>query len=298
MKVLWIFAHPEPRSMNGSLRDEGVRALREQGHEVRESDLYAMGWKAAVDRTDVACGHGRMVVGDAQEAAHRSGTLSPDIRAEQEKLDWADTVVLHFPLWWFGPPAILKGWFDRVLVQGYAQVVTDEHGRTRRYGDGGLAGKRAMVVTSVGARQSSFGPRGVHGDIDGVLFPVHHGVFWYTGMDALPPFTVYGANRHFTARDFARYAEALRARLEGLESDTPLPFRREAGGDYDDDLVLRPDVAPGRTGIDAHYVAHDDTYRGVRKEARKEARKDARKEAPQDAHQSVRYDENVPSVPR
>ncbi|MFG3259319.1 NAD(P)H-dependent oxidoreductase [Streptomyces sp. NPDC048172] len=278
MKVLWIFAHPEAGSLNGSLRDEGVRALREQGHEVRESDLYAMGWKATVDRTDVAFdsggdedgGDGRMVVGDAQEAAYRAGTLSPDIRAEQEKLDWADTVVLHFPLWWFGPPAILKGWFDRVLVQGYAQVVTDAEGRTRRYGDGGLAGKRALVVTSVGARESSFGPRGVHGDLNGVLFPVHHGVFWYTGMEALPPFAVYGANRRFTERDFKEYADALRARLEGLESDTPLPFRREAGGDYDADLVLRADVAPGRTGIDAHY---DENY-------------------------GAHYDENVPSVPR
>ncbi|GAA2061376.1 NAD(P)H-dependent oxidoreductase [Streptomyces albiaxialis] len=256
MKVLWIFAHPEAGSLNGSLRDEGVRALREQGHEVRQSDLYAMGWKAVVDRTDVAFDdgdHGRMVVGDAQEAAYRAGTLSPDIRAEQEKLEWADTVVLHFPLWWFGPPAILKGWFDRVLVQGFAQVVTDAEGRTRRYGDGGLAGKRALVVTSVGARESSFGPRGVHGDLNGVLFPVHHGVFWYTGMRALPPFAVYGANRRFTERDFKEYADALRARLEGLESDMPLPFRYEAGGDYDDDLVLRPGVAPGRTGIDAHY---------------------------------------------
>ncbi|TDC25548.1 flavodoxin family protein [Streptomyces sp. 8K308] len=254
MKLLWIFAHPEPASLNSSLRGEVIRALRAHRHEVVESDLYAMGWKATVDRADFPpTAAGRLSIGDAQESAYRTGGLGADIRAEHEKIAWADTLVFHFPLWWFGPPAILKGWLDRVLVQGFAFGVKDEHGRTRRYGDGGLAGKRALVITSVGARRSSFGPRGIHGFVNDVLFPLHHGTFWYTGMDALPPFVVYGADR-FTEPDFTACADALRERVLGLESDPPLPFRPERGGDYDDDLVLLPGVAPGATGIAAHYA--------------------------------------------
>ncbi|MBO8186564.1 NAD(P)H-dependent oxidoreductase [Streptomyces spirodelae] len=254
MKTLWIFAHPEARSLNAALRDTGVTALREGGHEVRESDLYAMGWKPVVDGADFPGRQRpgeRLLVGDAQEDGYLTGGLSPDIRAEQEKIEWADTLVFHFPLWWFGPPAILKGWFDRVLVQGFAFGVRDEAGHVRRYGDGGLAGKRAMVVTSVGARRSSFGPRGIHGYVNDVLFPLHHGTFWYTGMAALPPFVVYGADRA-TEADVKERQEELRERLLGLDALAPLPFRYEAGGDYDADLVLRPELAPGRTGLEVH----------------------------------------------
>src|SRR5688500_18901407 len=50
MKVLLVFAHPEPRSLNGALRDVTIRELESQGHEVRVSDLYADGWKSGIDR--------------------------------------------------------------------------------------------------------------------------------------------------------------------------------------------------------------------------------------------------------
>lgn len=255
MKTLWIFAHPESRSLNGMLRTAGIAALRAGGHQVRESDLYAMGFDPVVGHGDFPGRDpgGRLLVGAAQEEAYTTGRLAADIRAEQEKLAWADTVVFHFPLWWFGPPAILKGWFDRVLVQGFAFGVRDAEGRTRRYGDGGLAGKRALLVTTIGAREASFGPRGVHGQLDEVLWPLLHGLFWYTGMAALPPYVVYGADR-LTDADFPAHAAELRARLRDLPYTAPLPYRFEAGGDYDDELVLRPSVAPGRTGLAAHLA--------------------------------------------
>ncbi|MBM7171111.1 NAD(P)H-dependent oxidoreductase [Streptomyces sp. G44] len=255
MKVLWICAHPEQRSLAGSLRAEGLRTLDALGHEHRVSDLYAMGWKAVVDADDFTGPsgptRGRLFVGAEQERAYEQDELSADIRGEQEKISWADTLVFQFPLWWFGPPAILKGWFDRVLVQGYGFGLKGPGGRTPRYGDGGLAGKRALIVTSVGARESGFGPRGIHGQLDEVLFPLLHGTFWYTGMAALPPFVVYGADR-LTREGYARSADALRERLRTLDTTAPLPFRHENGGAYDAELVLRPQFAPGRSGVGVH----------------------------------------------
>ncbi|MGW7515231.1 NAD(P)H-dependent oxidoreductase [Streptomyces sp. NPDC054796] len=254
MRILWIFAHPERRSLNGSLLDDGLRALSAQGHESRVSDLYRMGWKPVLDAADLGGtpeDGGRLLVGAAQERAYRAEALADDIRAEQEKIAWADALVFQFPLWWHGPPAILKGWFDRVLVQGLAFGLRSPEGRALRYGDGGLAGKRAMVVTTVGARASGFGPRGVHGHVDEVLFPLLHGTFWYTGMPSVPPFVVYGADR-LTATGYQEYADELRARLRDLPTAATLPYRHEAGGDYDDALVLRPAVAPGRTGLGVH----------------------------------------------
>lgn len=202
----------------------------------------------------------------SRNRAHTSGTAAEDVREEQEKPARADTVIVQFPLWWLGPPAILKGWFDRVLVQGFAFGVRDAEGRTRRYGDGNLAGKRALLVTSVGARESSFGPRGIRGPVDEVLWPVLHGTFWYTGMAALLPYVVHGADRA-TLADAAHHAGALARTLRALPHAAPLPYRTEAGPDYDDALVLHADGAPGRTGLGAH-VGRPRQGRGARYGAR------------------------------
>ncbi|AWT57622.1 NAD(P)H-dependent oxidoreductase [Mycolicibacterium smegmatis] len=152
MNVFWITAHPEPRSLNGFLKREGQKALRSKGHRVVESDLYAMGWNPVVDAASY--GHDpaeRLHVSTAAKSAHAKGTVSADIRAEQEKLNAADTIVLQFPMWWFGMPALLKGWFDRVWHQGYAYGKRGPDGEWIGYGDGFLAGKRAMVVVTMGA---------------------------------------------------------------------------------------------------------------------------------------------------
>lgn len=262
--MLWVFAHPEQRSLSASLLCEGLAALREAGHDYRVSDLYTMGWKAVVDAADFAHHEPeeRLVVTDVSQQAHGAGSLSPDIVAEQQKLCWADAVVLQFPLWWYGMPAILKGWFDRVFVKGFAYGVTDPRrpGRTLRYGEGMLAGKRALTVVTAGSPPAALGPRGVNGRLDLVLFPLLHGTLWYTGMSVLPPFAVYGADRLGPAQ-YARSVAGLRRRLQALETASPLPFRRQNDGDYDHDLELRPDLVPGRTGLDIHYA------RSVRQDA-------------------------------
>lgn len=260
MKVLWVSAHPERRSLNGSLRDAGLRALREQGHDYRESDLYAMRWNPVVDRADFGHdGTDRLEVLDESERAYRAGELADDIRAEQDKIRWADTLVFQFPLWWFGPPAILKGWFDRIFVQGFAQGVLDpDTGRALRYGAGGLAGRRAMVVVTVGANDATTGPRGIHGDVNEILFPLQHGTLWYSGMTVVDPVVVTGANRLSDER-YALHIRELEERLRSLPTAEPIPFRAQNSGDYDEHLVLRSDRAPGVTGLRAHYRSLDDT---------------------------------------
>ncbi|MEV5593561.1 NAD(P)H-dependent oxidoreductase [Streptomyces sp. NPDC052496] len=256
MKVLWLTAHPEERSLNSSLKNEGLRTLREHGHEVQLSDLYAMKWNPVVDAGDFDhAPEERLHVSRAAEHALTTGTLSPDIRAEQEKLRWADTFVVQFPLWWYGMPAILKGWFDRVFIKGFAYGIDDPAtGQALRYGDGPLTGKRAMVVVTVGARPSSIGPRGVNGDLNDLLFPLQHGTFWYTGMSVVPPLLVPSADR-MTPAAFEDTAAHLRTRLLDIPATPPLPFRRQNSPDYDPEtLTLRPGLAPDLTGPAIHYT--------------------------------------------
>lgn len=245
MKILWVFAHPEPRSLNGSLRNFGVRWLQSAGHEVQQSDLYAMGWKAVADTADfVDTPSGdRLIYATSSYRSFKAGTQTPDIAAEQAKIMWADTILIQFPLWWFSTPAILKGWFDRVLAAGWAYRVMDpaDPKRSLRYGDGNLKGKRGMLIVTTGASEASLGPRGVAGDIQDLLFPVNYGIFWYTGMDALRPHVIHGANR-VSDLEYQVLENALAERLATLATDAPIPYRSQNGGDYDESLVLKPGV--------------------------------------------------------
>lgn len=255
MNVLWVLAHPDHRSLTAALHRDGVAALTDDGHTVEVSDLYAMKWNPVVDRDDYDTGPERLHVGPESGRAFAEGRLSQDIVAEQAKLDRADLVVLQFPLWWFGMPAILKGWVDRVFIHSYAYGIPDPDrpGRSRRYGTGGLAGKRALAVVTVGGPEVSYQPRGIDGALDDLLFPLLHGTFWYTGMAPLPPVALYGANR-VSDEQYRLAADDLRRRLATAEVAAPIPYRGQNSGDYDEHMVLRHGIATDRPGLDAHRV--------------------------------------------
>jgi len=259
MNVLIVHAHPGTQSLNASLRDFAVERLRANGHAVQVSDLYAMDWKPALDGDDfLERDPARpLALMTDSERAFRAGTQSPDIAAEQRKLDWADAVIFQFPLWWFSMPAILKGWFDRVYAYGFAYGV-GEHSEQRwgeRYGEGRMLGKRAMLVVTTGGWESHYGERGVNGPMDHILFPIQHGMLYYPGFAVLPPFVAYQVGRRLDAAGYAALTERLGQRLDAIETTAPIAFRPQNGGDYEiPSLTLRADVAPGVTGYAAHLV--------------------------------------------
>ncbi|MDQ0504163.1 NAD(P)H-dependent oxidoreductase [Xanthobacter agilis] len=246
MRVLLVFAHPEPQSLSASLRDVAVQELEAAGHEVRVSDLYAMRWKSQVDRADfpALAPNERLQPVAASKAAFATHTLTDDVRAEIEKLLWADALILQFPLWWFAMPAILKGWVDRVFAFGFAYGV-GEHSDKRwgdRYGEGTLAGKRAMLIVTAGGWEEHYGARGVNGPIDDLLFPINHGILYYPGYDVLPPFVIYSTDRFDEAR-FEAAGQQLRVRMRTFETAALIPYRRQNGGDYHiPSMELRADL--------------------------------------------------------
>ncbi|NOK12793.1 NAD(P)H-dependent oxidoreductase [Corallococcus exercitus] len=257
MNVLIVYAHPEPRSLNGALKDLAVRHLSARGHEVKVSDLYAMGWKAIADGEDFLTSHAgeRLFYEHASKAAFANGTQTADITAEQQKLLWADAVLLQFPLWWFSMPAILKGWIDRVFALGFAYGVGVHEGERwgDRYGEGTLTGRRAMLSITIGGRAPHYFDRGVNGALEDLLFPIEHGVLFYPGMDVLPAFVTYQSDR-LKEEQWPSVAEAFQARLDGLFTDAPIPFRRQNGGHYDTQQVLKPGLGDGASGTRIHRV--------------------------------------------
>jgi len=251
----WIHAHPQPDSFNARLFREGVDALS-RDYDVVTSDLYRQGFDPVLAARDFGDPLGRPGnVVDLMGEAFAEGRLPDDVIEEQRKLGAADLVVLQFPLWWYGPPAILKGWFDRVLTNGFAYGPNDpETGLPLRYGDGLLTGRRALVIVTAGEDDRSIGSRGISGDIDQLLFPLTHGTLWYTGIEPLDLHVVHDADG-LEASDVDRETARLLARLDSVADEAPSrPFRRLKDGDYRGTRALRADLLPGRTDLDIHRI--------------------------------------------
>ena len=131
MKVSVILGHPHPGSLNHAIAGEVTRALRETGHTAIFHDLYA-------ERFDPVLPH---------EEMPRDAPLDPVIAAHCAEIAAADGIVIVHPDWWGQPPAILKGWVDRVLRPGVAYRFLE--------GDGGegvpaglLRAKAALVFNT------------------------------------------------------------------------------------------------------------------------------------------------------
>lgn len=256
-KLLLVFAHPEPTSLTRQFVDVAVDTLQAQGHQVMLSDLYGMGWKAVFDAQDFPQRVDAERLSFIAESGHAyaTGTQPPDVLAEQQKLLAADAVILLFPLWWYGLPAILKGWIDRVFAFGFAYGYQGE-GNRYRYGDGILKGKRALLAVMVGGPAEDYAPRGINGPLEQILFPVTHGNLFYPGMDVLPTHAVYGTGRIGTAEvDIA--LDAWRERLLQIFAETPIPFRQQNGGDYPDSHTLAGHLAVGQTGLPIHVSTEE-----------------------------------------
>lgn len=227
--ALWVYAHPRAASLNSTLRDAGVKGLRADGWSVDVADLYAEGFDPIL--------------------VDEGGA---DVREHQSRLLAADLVVLQFPLWWYGPPAMLKGWIDRVFERGFAYDVPDPAtGRNRKYGDGGLAGRRALAVVTAGDRANTISPRGISGDVEDLFWPLLHGTFWYTGMEALAPHLITDV-RGIDAREADELGVALVERLGAVRDEEAIPYLPMTDEFYDHSIALHPHVARGVTGGAAH----------------------------------------------
>lgn len=233
MRVLIVHAHPEPKSFNGAMSRIATEALTTAGHEVVVSDLYAMRFNPVSDRANFVTVHDPDYYRQQAEEAFAVANdgLAADIRAEIDKLFWCDALILQFPLWWFGLPAILKGWVDRVFVSG-GRV----YGGGRWYDRGVFAGKRAMCSLTIGGPQPIYSEHGLNGPISAILFPINHGMLYFTGFSVVEPFVVHAPAR-IGAEERQAHLERYRQRVLTLASAPVISYPVLA--DYDDRHVLR-----------------------------------------------------------
>jgi NAD(P)H dehydrogenase (quinone) len=129
-KALVVYCHPLEASFVAASRDRVVSALTTAGAEVRLTDLYADGFDPAFSASE--------------RVNHLVSGTDPSIRSYADDLQWCDTLVLVYPTWWSGQPAMLKGWMDRVWVNGVAWTLPDGANRLQP----GLRNVRRLVAVT------------------------------------------------------------------------------------------------------------------------------------------------------
>ncbi|XP_015363029.1 ribosyldihydronicotinamide dehydrogenase [quinone] isoform X2 [Marmota marmota marmota] len=183
-KVLIVYAHQEPKSFNGSLKKVAVDELSQQGCTVTVSDLYAMNFEPRATRKDITGDLSNPEVfsyGVEAYEAYKKNCLTSDITEEQKKVQEADLVIFQFPLYCFSVPAILKGWMDRVLCQGFAFDITGF------YDSGFFKDKLALLSLTTGGTAEMYSKAGVSGDFRYFLWPLQHGALHFCGFKILAP---------------------------------------------------------------------------------------------------------------
>ena len=114
MRFLVIFAHPVRDSFQAALHHGVVDVLSSAGHKVDDCDLYGEDFQP-------------VLTADERRAYHTATPQTAAVAREIERLRRAEGLILVFPTWWFGMPAILKGYFDRVWIPGVAFELRNGH---------------------------------------------------------------------------------------------------------------------------------------------------------------------------
>jgi len=136
MRALVVYCHPRAGSFTAAVRDVVLGRLEAAGAEVRLRDLYAEDFDPVLTGAE----HERY----EDEAANRAAVAS-----QCADLAWCDTLIFVYPTWWYGLPAMLKGWLDRVMLPGVAFLMPDAQNADIRPGLTHIT--RLGVFTTCGA---------------------------------------------------------------------------------------------------------------------------------------------------
>lgn len=186
MNILIVYAHHEPSSFTAAMKNTVADMLTKAGHAVTISDLYGLGFNPLAQKWDFVTTSGAHFnyMLEQRHAVRLNMAFAPDIAGEITKVQAADFVIFVTPLWWQSVPAILKGWFDRVLAMGFAW----DGGKF--YDQGLLRGKQTMMVVSVGHPAEYYQPGGEHkAAISQILHPINYGTLAFCGFNVHEPFT-------------------------------------------------------------------------------------------------------------
>jgi NAD(P)H dehydrogenase (quinone) len=171
MKTLVVVAHPNPASFNiNGIVATVLEELKNKQHEVIVRDLYAMNFNPVLSGADFG--------------AFATGSVPADIQTERDHVSWATNIVLVYPVWWIGRPAMMQGYFDRILGFNFAFTV-DQNGAR-----GLLKNEKALVINTAGSPEFVYD--GWPDSKNLVSRPVTEGVLGYCGISNVKQMTFFG----------------------------------------------------------------------------------------------------------
>jgi NAD(P)H dehydrogenase (quinone) len=188
--ILAVFAHPLRGSFTGALLDAFLAGLAEAGHGAEVADLYRENFDPRFQPEDFA--------------QFKGGAMPEAIRREQARVDRAEGIAFVFPVWWWSFPAILKGWIDRVMSQGWAYDFSPARSR------GQLADRPVLLLGSAGSREGTY--RKYRYD-EAMAIQIDIGILGYCGLRNLSTRILYDVNED-PAILAAHLAEARRCGRE------------------------------------------------------------------------------------
>jgi putative NADPH-quinone reductase len=112
MRALIVYCHPDPGSYTAAVRDTVIERLKAAEAEVRVIDLYRRDFAPALTRAE-------------WQGYLDSPTNCDPVAGDVANVRWCDTLIFVYPTWWYGLPAMLKGWLDRVLLPDVAFLMPD-----------------------------------------------------------------------------------------------------------------------------------------------------------------------------
>ena len=162
MHVLTVVCHPNPASFSHAVAQQFVVGAQSVGHSTEVADLYVEKFDPILSERDLQQFQGRV--------------MPDDVLREQARIERADALCLVYPMWWYGPPAVMKGWFDRVWSAGWAYHWThDPEGSL-------LAARPCTILIPLGASDNQLRRWGYRQEIEHLL---RFGVLGYCGVDPI-----------------------------------------------------------------------------------------------------------------
>eukprot|EP00033_Pygsuia_biforma_P001808 GCRY01002021.1.p1 GENE.GCRY01002021.1~~GCRY01002021.1.p1 ORF type:complete len:219 (+),score=20.02 GCRY01002021.1:144-800(+) len=210
--ALIVYAHPEPNSFCGAMKEKAVSTLTSMGWSVEVSDLYAMNFNPVSGKNNFKQlkpgTEGHFKQNEQELWAGENNMFVDELRIEMEKVKKCDVLLFIFPMYWFSLPAILKGWVDRVFAMGslYGKGAETVH-----------ANRKGLLCFTTGAPKDF-----IQKDLPAVLFHLHKGCFGFTGITPLHHQAAYAA-AHCTDEQREAYLQAWEKRLRrDISKEKPL----------------------------------------------------------------------------
>ncbi len=214
-KFLIVYAHPEPKSYCGAIKNLTIDKLTKIGHEVQITDLYAQNFNPVITKKDFVNLKNEEVFNYMNEQVYsyqnNFSNYSREILIELDKIKWADNIIFIFPLWWGSYPAIMKGWIDKCFVYGHSW--TSE----RNYANGILKNKKGIAVCTCEDTKENYSKEGVQGmSVEEILHHLNRASLEFVGISALKSHVFYKVGK-LTQEERIDYLKEFENKLENFD---------------------------------------------------------------------------------